>query len=214
MKRIFLAFVLLSAGLTGFAQKYYSSDPTSAIVFSGGITSSNVLNDSVTPSSSVIALMGGLNYRLMLSEKLSLNAGLLYAGKGYKREKPEEKYRYYYLDLPLYLQYHVVPDVKIDLGAQYSVFSMGNVTVLDDSKSSGVNHKRISALKPNDYGLLAGLNLSMGKNFDLAAHYYLSLSAFQKAFSPGDFSVFNVQLQYYMVKFYNARKKKEATSGN
>lgn len=209
MKRIFPVLLLIFASLTGFAQRYYSSEPTSAIIFTGGMTSSNVLNDSVSASSPVLALMGGLKYRYLISEKFSINAGALYSGKGYKREKLVEKYRYYYLDIPLYFQYHIVPDIKIDLGAQYSIFSMGNVTLLDDSKSSGVNHKRIAALKPNDYGLLAGINLKMHDNFDIAAQYYLSLSAFQKAVSPGDFSVFSLQLQYYMVKFYNAGKKKE-----
>jgi hypothetical protein len=214
MRTILLAFAFLVFTLPSLAQTYYSSDPASAILFCGGITSSNVLNDTAS-SNNVVSLMGGLKYRIILSEKFNLNLGAVYTGKGYKREKPIQKFRYYYLDIPLYLQYHLVQDVRIDLGAQYSVFSMGNITVIDDSKSSGVNHQRISALRPNDYGLRAGINIKMHDNFDLAAQYYLSLSALQKAASPGDFSVFNVHLQYYMVKFYNRGKKKDdPASGN
>jgi hypothetical protein len=205
MKKVLLLPVLFFIALTCYSQKYYSADPTSSILFNVGISSSAFVNDTAK-FARLVGYTGGLMYSKAISEKFNVYLAGMYSLKGYKRESPVEKHRHYFLDIPLYFQFKPSPDIRFDLGAQYSLFSFSTVTILDGAKSNGFNTIRNNKkLGSSPYSGLAGIDIRLHDNFDMAARYTFSLS--KKA--DGMFSIFELQLHYYMIQFYNKGKVKE-----
>ena len=185
-----------------FSQTVYSSDESSRFSFTAGMTSSNLINDT-SHFQSAILCGGGFMYGITLSEKFNITANILYTGKAFKSDKPTVKYHYFYLDFPLYLQYKLGDNVRINLGGQYSQYTNSSIVVLDGGSASGVNIEKSTSIKDNDYGFLAGIEIDITDDISLAARYSASTSAFFEK-NKVNFGVFQLSLNYDV---YNSHRK-------
>lgn len=194
----------------GYSQ-VYSSNPTSTFSFTLGMTSSNLLKDTVKYRSGIL-FNGGFIYTIVLSDYLNVGLELLYTGKSFKNESPNIKYRYYYVDVPLYLQYKLGDNIRFNLGAQYSTFTNSSIVVLDQGSSTGTNTKPYNNIKPADVGVLFGTEIDLAENLALAARYTLSTSTFYDS-NQVNFGVFQLSFNYALYRshkqFLNRNKEKE-----
>jgi hypothetical protein len=212
MKRLLIALFIISlAALQASAQKYYTSDPSGSIIFAAGFNNSSLLTDTADHAS-IKTPFAGLMYNHVISERFNLNMGVSYIAKGYKNEKLHMKHRYFYAEMPVYLQYKLGDDIRFDIGAQYSLFTNATTTYLDGDKDGGQNsiHDNI-ALKRTDPSAMLGAELKISDSFDLAARYTRSFSSFKKELG---FSSFQLQLHYRMISFYGHGRKKEDAPQN
>jgi hypothetical protein len=202
MKKIVAALACSFFAMSGFAQRYYTNEPSGAILFVAGFNTSRLHTDTAKYTS-VKTPMGGLLYSRVLSGKFNVNFGGIYVAKGYNNEKEYAKHRYFYVDIPLYAQYKASDDIRFDLGAQYSIFTNAVTT-----NTNGGTH-RVSgsaSLKPADYGFMAGIDAKLNTSLDITARYTRSLSSFKG--EPG-FSSLELHIHYYMLTFYGHGKRKE-----
>src|ERR1700746_2281292 len=88
------------------SQIVYTNKETSKFSFTVGMTSSNLLKDTVHYKPGIL-FNGGFMYSVSLSDHFNIAANLLYTGKCFKNDSPIIKYRYFYMDVPLYLQYKI-----------------------------------------------------------------------------------------------------------
>ncbi|HEY0029969.1 MAG TPA: outer membrane beta-barrel protein [Bacteroidia bacterium] len=194
--------------INGFSQ-VYSNKESSTFSMTVGLTSSNLINDSVKYRSGILC-NGGFIYSVVLSEKLNIGVEALYTGKAFKNESPIIKYRYFYIDVPLYLQYKLSENIRFNLGAQYSSFTNSKIVVIDQSSNSGVNIKPSSSIKNTDYGFLAGAEIDLSDNLALTARYTISASTFFEK-DAINFGVFQLSFNYSMFRthkqFFHRQKE-------
>lgn len=200
-KALIVILVLFLLSGKGYAQTY-SNKESCHYGFSLGMTSSNLLKDSVKFKSGIL-FSGGLVYNLALSEKLNLGVELLYTGKAFKSDSPIIKYRFYYVDLPVYLQYNLTEGIRLNLGGQYSKFINSNLTKIDGYGKGGngshtFEHENI---KDMDYSFLLGAEIDLGKNLVLGARYTISGSTFFEQHKP-NFGVFQLNLKMVAKRSY------------
>src|SRR3989344_3667838 len=192
----------------GFSQ-VYSSNATSTFSFTLGMTSSNLLKDTVKYRSGIL-FSGGFIYSIVLSDHLNVGLELLYTGKSFKNESPNIKYRYYYVDVPVYLQYKLGDNIRFYLGAQYSTFTNSSIVQLDQASSTGTNTQPYNNIKPADVGVLFGAEIDLTENIALAARYTLSTSTFYDS-NQVNFGVFQLSFNYAIYRshkqFLNQHKE-------
>lgn len=195
----------------GTAQVIYSNKESSTFSFTVGMTNSNLINDSIKYRTGTL-FNGGFIYTIVLSDKLNVGLEALYTGKAFKNESPIIKYRYFYVDVPLYLQYKLSESVRFNLGAQYSTFTNSKIIILDGASSGGVKIQPYTNIKPADVGVLFGAEVDLTQNLSLAARYTLSTSTFFQKNSI-NFAVFQVSFNYAVYRthkqFLNRHKEKE-----
>lgn len=187
----------------------YSSEASSTFSFTVGMTSSNLLKDSVKYKPGILCT-GGFIYTVVLSEKLNVGLELLYTGKSFKSESAFIKYRYFYIDVPLYAQYKLGENIRFNLGAQYSTFTNSKIIQIDPNSTTGVNIQPYNNIKPADVGVLFGAEIDLSKNLALAARYTLSTSIFYDS-NEVNFGVFQFSFNYAVFRshkqFLNRHKE-------
>lgn len=183
-----------------FSQTVYSNKASSIVSFSVGLTSSNLIKDSIDYTSGIL-FNGGVVYSLTLSEKINIAAEILYAGKGFKRDLPIIKYRYFYVDIPLYLQVKLSENVRLNVGAQYSKFTNSQVINIDGSNKNGVHVQKFNNIKNDDYGFLVGAEIDFTENLAMGARYTISSSTFFEKNKP-NFGVFQLSFKYAIYRSY------------
>jgi hypothetical protein len=177
------------------------------------MTSSNLLKDSISYKPGIL-FNGGFMYGVSLSDKFNLAANVLYSGKSFKNDSPIIKYRYFFLDVPLYLQYKLGDNIRINLGGQYSWATNSKIIVIDGATSSGVNIINASSIKATDYGFLAGAEIDLTDNISAAARYTISGSTFFEK-DKINFGVFQFSFNYVVYRSHNHLFQKEKTeTGN
>ncbi|MGZ4061264.1 MAG: outer membrane beta-barrel protein, partial [Bacteroidia bacterium] len=176
-KRIAFVIVICFFSSFCFSQVVYSNKESSKFSFTVGLTSANLLKDSVHYQPGIL-FNGGFMYAVTLSDRFNIAANLLYTGKSFKNDSPIIKYRYYYLDLPLYLQYKIGENIRINLGGQYSNYTNSRMIVIDGSKVNGTDALKAGSIKDVDYGILGGAEVDISENLSLAARYTMSASTF------------------------------------
>ncbi|MGQ0827196.1 MAG: outer membrane beta-barrel protein [Bacteroidota bacterium] len=182
------------------SQIVYSSKPSSTFFFTIGLTSSHLINDTNSYKSGIL-FNGGFIYSVNVTDKINIALECLYTGKGLKQDSPIIKYRYYYIDVPLYLQLKLSESFRFNIGMQYSTFSNSQIVLLDPSKKNGVNVEKHTAIKNTDYGFLLGTEIDITKNFAIAARYTISGSTFfEKA--QVNFGVFQLSFNYTAFRTY------------
>ena len=172
----------------------YSNKESSTFSFTAGMTSSNLIKDSIKYKSAILC-SAGFVYTMVLSDNFNIGLEALYTGKAFKNESPIIKYRYFYIDVPLYLQYKLSDNIRFNLGAQYSTFTNSKVIVIDPNSNTGVNIKPYNNLKSADYGFLAGVEIDLNENFSLTSRYTISTSTFFQK-NQINFGVFQFSLSY------------------
>ncbi|MCW3102221.1 MAG: hypothetical protein JWO09_661 [Bacteroidetes bacterium] len=199
-KTALIGLFLLLPGRATLSAQTYSNKESSILSFTAGVTSSNLLNDSIHFKPGIL-FHGGLAYALMLNEKLNAGIELQYTGKAFKNESPIIKYRYYFVDIPLYLQLKLGGSIRVNAGVQYSIATNSQMVTIDPSKASGVNAININALKQTDYGFLGGLEFDISKEIAVSARYSISASTFFQKNEP-NFGVFQLSLKYSPIRTY------------
>jgi hypothetical protein len=207
-KTFFISFFCFLT--TASNAQVYSNKESSTFSFTLGMTSSNLINDSVKYNSAIL-FTAGFMYTVVISEKFNLGLELLYTGKSFKDANKIIKYRYFYIDVPLYLQYKLSESVRLNIGAQYSSFTNSKIIVIDSDANSGVKIKPYNNIKPSDVGVLAGVEINLNQNFSIAARYTLSASTFFEEKNT-NFGVFQFSLNYAVYRthkqFLNRHKEK------
>ncbi len=176
------------------SSQVYSNKTSSTFSFTLGMTSSNLLKDTMKYKSGIL-FSGGFMYTIVLSDKINVGLELLYTGKSFKNESPIIKYRYYYIDVPVYLQYKLGDNIRFNLGAQYSQFTNSSIVFLDGGSSTGTKTKAYNNIKPADVGVLFGTEIDLSENIALAARYTLSASTFYDS-NEVNFGVFQLSFNY------------------
>ncbi|MDF2436705.1 MAG: hypothetical protein K0Q95_1081 [Bacteroidota bacterium] len=178
----------------------YSNKESSILSFTVGMTSSNLINYPVKFRSGIL-FNGGLVYSLMLNDKFNVGIEALYTGKGFKNESPIIKYRYFFADIPLYLQLKVGGAIRFNLGGQYSIATSGHQILLDPSKENGVRSEKVSPLRTSDYGILGGMEVDLSKQISVGARYTISGSTFFEQ-DNFNFGVFQFSFKYSPIRTY------------
>jgi hypothetical protein len=193
-KALILLLVLCFFSFHVKSQIVYSNKETASFAFTVGLTSSNYYNDSISFNAGTL-LNGGFAYTLTLSEKTKLGVDLLLTGKAFRKEKPIVKYRYGFVDVPVFLQYNFTEDFKFNIGIQYSKNVFSQFIFLDGSKKNGVNVQSFSSSIDNDFGMLAGLEFNFLKDLNLGVRYTISTKVFSN--NTPYFGVFQFAIKYY-----------------
>lgn len=208
-KALIAVLVLFFFTCVAYAQTVYSNKPTSALFFTVGLTSSNLIKDTNDFKAGVL-FNGGFIYSLNVSDRANIALECLYTGKGFKQDSPIIKYRYFYVDLPLYVQLKLGDNIRFNAGAQYSIFANSQVVFLDGSKANGINIEKHNNIKSKDYGFLLGAEIDITKDLAMAARYTLSSSTFFDS-KQVNFGVFQLSFNYTAFRTYKQIfHKKEA----
>lgn len=211
-KALVLLLVLYFFSTIIFSQTVYSNKPSSAFFFTLGLTSSNLIKDSVDYKSG-ISFNGGFIYNVSLSDKINIATEFLYTGKGFKQDSPNVKYRYFYMDIPLYFQLKMSPGFRAIIGAQYSKFTNSQMVNIDGSKQNGVNTEKFNNIKDQDYGFLIGAEINLTENLSMAARYTLSTSTFFEK-NKINFGVFQLSFNYVAFRTYQQFFHKKEVPAN
>ncbi len=207
-KALIAVLMLYFFSIRVFAQVVYSNKPSSTFSFTLGLTSTNLVNDT-TDLKSGILFSGGFIYTFNLSEKINIGMECLYTGKGLRQDSPILKYRYYYIDIPLYFQLKLSESIRLNAGMQYSNFTNSNIQYMD---STGVKVKSYNSIKNTDFGVLFGAEINITNDLSIAARYTLSASTFFEK-NKVNFGVFQFSLNYVAFRTYKQIfHKKEKTT--
>lgn len=192
--KVVLVLLIYSSFFNLLKAQVYSNAASSKFSFTLGLTASDLMNDSIQYSPGIL-FNGGFVYGLRISEKLNANIELLYSGKALKTETPNIKYRCFYFDIPLYIQYNLSENCRINLGAQYSIFTNSFTSELNGNTTIGVNNKKYTPVRTTDYGFLLGAEIDILEKLTLTTRYTLSSSAFFDKIKPS-FGVFSLAFRY------------------
>lgn len=169
--------LLLLITRLSFSQTVYSSKEQSTFSFNIGMTSTGVYRDTISYFQGIL-FNGGVNYLLAFSDKSNIGIECLYSGKAFKRSSPIIKYRFTYVDIPVYYQYKFSENIRADIGVQYSKYLTSQYYYLDGSKSTGVHKEPLATKFGDDFGVLIGTELGLTKNFFMGLRYSLSANSF------------------------------------
>jgi hypothetical protein len=180
----------------------YSNEPAGMYAFTAGITSCNMLRDSVHYNSGIL-FSAGISFSEALSDRFNLGFDVLYTGRSFKSEDPIIKYRFFYIDVPVYIQYKISESFRFNLGAQYSKFTNSQRIVIDGTAKGGTGSHRYDYqnIKDMDYGFLGGLEINLGENVGIGARYTVSGSTFFEKNKP-NFGVFTLSMFYVAHRSY------------
>ena len=195
---------------TSFSQ-VYSNKESSTFSFTLGMTSSNLIKDTIAHKPGILCNAGFIE-TVVLSDRFNIGLEALYTGKAFKDVDRIIKYRYFYLDVPLYLQFKASESIRFNLGAQFSQFINSKIIVIDGAAATGVNVKPYNNIKPADYSFLAGAEFDLNENIALAARYTISTSTFFEK-KATNFGVFQFSLNFAIYRshkqLFNRDKEKE-----
>ena len=208
--KVIVATVLLCLfSFTTFSQ-VYSNKESSTFSFTLGMTSSNLIKDTVAHKPGILCNAGFIE-TVVLSDRFNIGLEVLYTGKAFKDDARTVKYRYFYLDVPLYLQYKASESIRFNLGAQFSQFVNSKIVVIDGAAATGINVKPYNNIKPADYSFLAGAEIDLNDNIVLAARYTISTSTFFEK-KGTNFGVFQCSLNFAIYRshkqLFNRNKEK------
>jgi hypothetical protein len=202
-----ITLLMLVSFISATTAQTYSNKESSIFSFTAGLTSSNLIKDSVHYKSAIM-LTGGVTYSVMLNKLLNMEIELLYTGKAFKTDSPIIKYRYFFVDIPLFAQINLSENIRVNVGGQYSIPASSYYVMSDTTTSNGVKSYKTSALKAYDYGFLLGTEFDLNKNFSIGARYTISGSTFFEK-NAINFGVFQFSVKYSPIKTYKVFFKKK-----
>lgn len=209
-KALLLFMVLCFFSGSVFSQDVYSNKESATFSFTVGLTSSDLYRDTINYSQGIM-FNGGVIYTLTFSDKINGGIELVYEGKAVKKDKPIIKYRFGYIDIPLYLQYKFSDGIRANFGIQYSNYLNANYFFIDPGKANGMHKETLSTNINNDFGIILGAEFNINKNFEIGARYTMSARTFMDKSDPY-FGVFQLSFKYVVFRSYKKyfHKKKIA----
>ncbi len=197
-KALTLLLVLCFFSLPNKAQTVYSNKEFSRFGLYAGMTSSYLYRDTINYTSGIFG-SGGFSYSIWLSDRLNVALDLIYSGRAIKKDSPITKYRFGFITVPLYAQYKFSESLRLNLGFDYSKYLNSQVATIDGSKKSGMNVQSFRSDMDSDYGVLAGMELDIKKDFTIGARYSYSLKSVTDN-NSSYFGVFQFSIGYVMYR--------------
>ena len=196
--KLFFLFVLFNK--LSLSQAVYSDKEQSTFSFTLGMTSTGCYRDTIKYSQGIL-FNGGFVYILSVSDKSNIGIEALFSGKAFKSNSPFIKYRFSFVDLPLYYQYKLSSNIRANLGIQYSKYISSQYYYLDGSKTTGVHKEPLTTNIGDDMGVLVGGEFGIAKNLFVTARYTISANSFFKSNSPY-LSVFQFSFKWVVYRGY------------
>lgn len=144
-----------------------------------GIGSSNFSNgESQRAFTSTTGFHLGAYYGLKATEKLTVEPGLLYSGKGYKTvplgATKEIKESLGYLDIPVLARYAIKSNINVFAGPQAGFLLSRTRTTgsVKDTNTESLGGYEVGAVLGAAYQLATGLNLQVSYDFGLVPFNY------------------------------------------
>ncbi len=120
VNKLFVLFLgICCASQLSFSQTVYSDKEQSTFSFTIGMTSTGCFRDTIKYSQGVL-FNGGFDYIISVTDKSNIGIEGLFSGNAFKTSSPFVKYRFGFVDLPLYYQYKISNNIRTDFGVQYS----------------------------------------------------------------------------------------------
>lgn len=146
-----------------------------------GLGSANFSNgDAQRAFTSITGLHLGAYYGFPVTEKLTVEPGLFYSGKGYKTvpmgSTTEITEKLGYLDVPVLLRYTVYPSFNVFAGPQAGFLLSRTRTTgsLKDTNMEPVGGYEIGGVLGLGYSLSSGVNVQLSYDFGLVPFNYYS----------------------------------------
>ena len=193
-----------------FSQTFYSNKESSTFSFTIGLTSTGLFNDTISYQQGIL-FNGGFVYTHTITDKTNIGVELLYSGKAVKSSSPIIKYRFGYIDIPVYFQYKFSENILANIGLQYSKYMSSKYYYLDGSHAGGVHPEALATKMGDDIALLGGIELGLSKNLFIAGRYTISTKPFLDKTSPY-FGVFQLTFRYVVFRGFQQSDKKPPTS--
>ncbi|RPE12120.1 PorT family protein [Chitinophaga lutea] len=165
MKRLSLlvtALLLLQCGL--FAQDI-------SFGAKGGLNIADVTN--VSNSNARASIYLGAFAKIQLTENWAAQPELVYSGQGYKADPPiisDFTVALNYINLPVMLQYHLIPEFHLEAGPQIGFL------VAAKAKNDGNSVNLKDDYKGMDFGLGFGLGYTFDMGLGIGARYNFGLT--------------------------------------
>lgn len=118
----------------------------------------------------------GLNFGFPLSPKATLNAGAMFNIRGEKTTIPFQKWRYSYIELPLFVQVEVLEDLRFEVGGRGSYLQKYEFGELNGSSNSGIGYIDLEKPEVFNFGFVFGLHSKLSENLSMYLRYDRSLS--------------------------------------
>jgi hypothetical protein len=209
--KVLIVLFLLSFFVKGvYSQTYYSNKESSTFSFTLGLTSTGLYNDTISYQQGIL-FNGGFVYTHIITDKTNIGVELLYSGMAVKSSSPIIKYRFGYIDIPVYFQYKFSDNFLANIGIQYSKYMSSKYYYLDGSHAGGVHPEPLATKMGDDVAVLAGIELGLSKNLFIAGRYTLSTNPFFDKASPY-FGVFQLSFRYVVFRGFQQSDKKPSTS--
>lgn len=118
----------------------------------------------------------GLDFAFVYTDNLRLNTGAFYNMRGVKKTIPFEKYRFSYVELPLFVSVSIAPDLWFEAGGRASYLMKYEYGTLDGSKSSGVGYTELVKPEMFNFGFVFGAHTKIKDKLSMYIRYDRSLS--------------------------------------
>ncbi|MGN7724090.1 porin family protein [Chitinophaga sp. 22620] len=138
--------------------------------------------------------------KIGLTEEWAIQPELVYSGQGYKwdlpvplLDNPTLHYNINYINLPVMVQYHIIPEFHLEAGPQIG-FRVAAKTKNDDGDATNIKDD----VKGIDFGLGAGLGYTFDMGLGIGARYNFGLTdiwktdQFSSKNSVAQFSVYYI----------------------
>ena len=184
VNKLFVLFLgICCASQLSFSQTVYSDKEQSTFSFTIGMTSTGCFRDTIKYSQGVL-FNGGFDYIISVTDKSNIGIEGLFSGNAFKTSSPFVKYRFGFVDLPLYYQYKISNNIRTDFGVQYSKLITSQYYYLDGSKNTGVHKEPLKTNIGDDVRVLAGIEFGIAKNLFVNARYTVSANSFLNSTIP------------------------------
>jgi len=177
-KKLFIA-PLMKKGLLIFALLTFAAAAQAQIGIRAGLGSSNYSNEeSQRALTSITRVHFGAYYGLKATEKITIEPGLFYSGKGFKtielgtRDKVKESFSY--LDIPVLARYAVSSEFNVFAGPQVGFLLTRTRTDKNgkDTTTEPIGGYEVGAVFGLGYQLASDLNIQFSYDFGLSPFNY------------------------------------------
>jgi hypothetical protein len=169
----------MNKGLLIFAFLTFAAAAQAQIGIRAGVGSTNFSNgESQRAFTSTSRFHLGAYYGLKATEKLTVEPGLFYSGKGYKTlplgATQEIKESLGYLDIPVLARYAINSNINVFAGPQVGFLLTRTRTTGDikDTNTAPIGGYEIAGVLGAGYQLASGLNLQLSYDFGLVPFKY------------------------------------------
>jgi len=190
MKKMILMAAIMLSSVSAFAQNEVGQ---LTLQPKAGINFANLTGDGTKGK---VGFVGGLEAEYGVAENFSLTLGAMYSMEGARLEKiadVKHKYNLSYLNVPVMLQYYIVPGLAVKAGAQFGFRMSAKDKLSNDAGSIEANIK--DEVKGFNFGIPVGISYEY-KNVVLDGRYIIGATKNFKDEEKHKTSLFQITLGY------------------